>query len=190
MFLILLLLLILLYQLSTLCICFEFQLFIENEISRLNLLQNCTSSHKTILVIWDKFVSLLKIYLSFCLGVRLKKRIESLSLSRRYYCLWFILIIVLFCSWEITFTYRQSITHFNQFIKDHSVYSACSCTNFVKSHTDILPLLIVAITALRVAPKEYILSTGTCANYLTNFKCLSRATIFYWFATITTVFNL
>lgn len=162
MFLILLLFFVFLYELSTLRICFELNLFIENKISSLNLLQNCASSHKTILVIRNKFVSLLKINLSLSLSIRLKKRIESLSLSRGYYCFWSVLINSLVCSWGVTFTYRQSITHFNQFIKDQSVYSACSCTNLVKSHTDILPLLIVAITALLVAPKEYKLSTGTC----------------------------
>ncbi len=79
---------------------------------------------------------------------------------------------------------------FNQFIKDHKVYSTCSWTNLVKSHTDILPLFIVAITALRLAPNECKLSTGTSVNYLTTFKLLSKTTIFCLFATITTVFNL
>jgi len=106
MLLILLLFFVFQDELSTLCVCFELYLFIENKTSSLNLLQNCASSHKTILVIRDEFVSLLKINLSLSLGVRLKKRIESLSLSRGYYCLWFVLIIGLICSWGVTFTYR------------------------------------------------------------------------------------
>lgn len=189
MFLTFLFILVFLYQLSALCICFELYLFTQNKISRLHLLQHCTSSHKAIFVIWDELESLLKTNLSFGLAVRLEKRIESFSLSVGLYDLKFVLIIDLFCGC-CTSTYSQSITHFNQFIKDHRVYSACSCTNLVKSQTDILPLLIVAITALRLAPKEYKPSTGTCGNYFSNFRFLSRTTIFCWFATIATVFSL